>query len=282
MYGGCVPDRLLLIPQKSRETVQDATALTIPFDGGSLEVFVARSPGAKQAEPKAYMLEFTGNATAADDIAGLVASRWGERPVETWVMNYPGYGHSTGKARLARIGPAGLAVYDELKKVAGDKPIVLAGNSMGTTVALYVATQRPTAGLILQSPPPLMKCVMIDNGWWNLWLLAAPVALALPTSLNSIANAARVTVPAIFITCDSDTLVKPGRQKLIIDAYAGPKRLIVLQGKNHNDLLERRDELAEFGEGLDWLLPSVALTTPGQPNRLAVANAWPTPPTTRP
>ncbi|HEV7300249.1 MAG TPA: alpha/beta fold hydrolase [Tepidisphaeraceae bacterium] len=254
MLFGCPADRLLLYPRPSAESVFDASPRMVDFNGGTLEVFVARSPGTTRSEPVAFMLEFTGNATRAEDIAGWVASRWGERPVETWVMNYPGYGRSTGDARLAALGPAALATYDELAKLAAGRPIVLAGNSMGSAVALHVATQRPVAGLILQNPPPLRQIVLRDHGWWNLWLLAGPVALSIPASLDSVAQARQVTVPAIFIMSDSDELVRPALQRKILEAYAGPRRVITLVGKGHNDSLDRPMELREFGEALDWLL----------------------------
>lgn len=257
MTFGCPADRLLLIPQKSAERVFDAKAFSVPFRGGSVEVFTARSPGAPQVgtgEPEAYVLEFTGNGSRADDMTGWVASRWGARSVEAWVMNYPGYGRSTGPARLATIGPAGLAVFDDLVKRAGGRPIYVAGNSMGTTVALHVAANRPgVAGLILQSPPPLRQVVLSDHGWWNLWLLAGPVAMGVPSSLDSVAQASGVYVPAIFITADRDALVRPAMQKKVIDAYAGPKRLITLVGKGHNDSLETRGEMREYAAALDWL-----------------------------
>jgi len=38
-----------------------------------------------------------------------------------------------------------MATYDALRKQAGIRPIFLTGNSLGSTPALYVATQRPCA-----------------------------------------------------------------------------------------------------------------------------------------
>ena len=116
---------------------------------------------------------------------------WNDRAVEIWGMNYPGFGGSTGPPRLARIGPAAVAAFDALRREAADAPIVAYGASIGATAALHVAASRPAeiAGLILHNPPPLREMILRQFGWWNLWLLAGPVALQIPRDLDSIANA---------------------------------------------------------------------------------------------
>jgi pimeloyl-ACP methyl ester carboxylesterase len=253
MIGGCA-DRLLLFP--SREPLHPGAAVSrlIEHDGRDIEVLVARSPGARDCEPAAYLLELTGNATRAEQVAEPLARRWGLRPVEVWVANYPGYGRSAGPARLRAIPQAALAVYHELSRVAGDRPIILAGNSLGTSAALYLARERPPAGLILQNPPPLQRLILSRYGWWNLWLLAGPIALQVPRELDSLATAPAVTAPAVFLLAASDTIIPPKYQRLVVDAYAGPKQLLVLEGADHNDPLRARDE-ARLQEALDWLLP---------------------------
>jgi hypothetical protein len=236
--------------------------------GGEAEVYVARSPGAASREPVAFVLEFTGNATRAEQIAQYAADRWEQRPIELWAMNYPGYGRSTGPARMRSIGPAALAVFDELRRSAGDRPIILAGNSLGTAPAIYVAGQRDATGLILQNPPALRQIILGDHGWWNLWLLAGPAALSVPDSLDSIANARSATEPAVFLLADADGYVKPHYQKLIVDAYAGEKRIITMHGAGHNDGVgpQATDKLHE---AMDWLLsqPAPADATPSATGR---------------
>jgi pimeloyl-ACP methyl ester carboxylesterase len=145
---------------------------------------------------------------------------------------------------------------------------------MGTTVALHVASKRPTAGLILQSPPPLAKVVMLDHGWWNLWLVASARRAGDPVEPELDRQRVTRDRAAIFITCDADTLVKPQRQQLVIDAYAA-QAAPHLHGKGHNDSLERRDELAEFGQALDWLAPSLAMNAPPPPTNRSVAVVQP-------
>jgi len=233
---GSLADRLILFP--STEPLNAGRATTrraIPWAGGEVEAWVARSQGARVAgaEPRAFVLEFTGNATRAEWIAEDVALRWGPRPVEVWAINYPGYGGSTGPARLKSIAPAALAAYDEMRRAAGDRPIFACGNSLGTTAALHVAANRPVTGMVLQNPPPLRSLILGRYGWWNLWLLAGPVAMQVPKDLDSLANAPRVTVPAVFIMADNDLLVAPDYQRKVLAAYAGEKRVIKTSG-GHN------------------------------------------------
>lgn len=232
IFGGCA-DKLILFPTTGPLEAHGAKRLLVQHNGAVVEVWVARSPGAAAKEPAAFVIEFTGNATRAEQVASYSASRWGERAVEVWMVNYPGYGGSTGPAKLDAIAPAALAVYDELHKSAGDKPVLAAGNSLGTAAALYLATQRPIAGLILQNPPALRNLILTSYGWWNLWLIAGPIAAQVPAELESPTNAAKVRAPAIFLLAQDDELVVPSNQAKVVDAYAGTKQAIQLTG-GHN------------------------------------------------
>jgi pimeloyl-ACP methyl ester carboxylesterase len=254
-FGGCA-DRLLLFPSTKPIDPGRAQRFTINDDGRRLEIFKARSPAAAaDVEPQAFVLEFCGNATRAEQITQYVADRWSRFPVEVWVMNYPGYGGSEGGAKLSLIAPAATAAYEELAKRAGDRPIFLAGNSLGSVPALYLAARRPAAGLILQNPPPLQRIILSRYGWWNLWLLAGPVALQVPSELNSLSNAPRVNSPAVFLLAEHDELVPPKYQNLVAAAYAGPKRSITLTGAGHNDSVTGEAD-AQLQAGLDWLWAS--------------------------
>src|SRR5688572_17759990 len=111
-FGGCA-DRLLLFPSKNPIDAGRAQRFTVDSDGRLLEIWSARSPAvAVDAEPEAFVLEFGGNATRAEQITQYVADRWARFPVEVWVMNYPGYGGSEGSAKLSLIAPSASAAYD--------------------------------------------------------------------------------------------------------------------------------------------------------------------------
>jgi uncharacterized protein len=250
-----LPDRLILFPSTYRIDPGRAAQKLIPFQNGNLEVWTARSAQAHQSgHPEIFVLRFYGNADRADRWVAAEAGMWDQRAIEVWGMNYPGFGGSTGPARLARLGPAALAAFDELQKVAGDRPIIVFGASLGTTTALHIAAHRKIAGLILHNPPALRQIILRQFGWWNLWLFAGPMAQKIPRDLDSIANARASHIPAIFLLAEKDEVVAPRFQQLVVDAYAGEKRIIPLAGAGHNSPIEGAG-LADFHQALDWLAP---------------------------
>lgn len=248
-------DKLILFPSSNQIPAGSATRTFIPFHDGRLEIWTAQSQIAQaNGHVDAYVLRFYGNADRADRWVALEADAWNGRAVEVWGVNYPGFGGSTGPARLARIGPAALAAFDALKAVAGERSIVVFGASIGTTAALHVAARRPIAGAILHNPPPVRQIVLRQFGWWNLWLLAGPIAFQIPPELDSIANAKAAHAPAIFMLAERDEIVAPGFQRLVVDAYAGEKRTITLAGADHNSPVEGA-AVADLHRALEWLLP---------------------------
>src|ERR1700730_666096 len=200
---GRLPDHLILFPTTSRIEAQGAVRKTVPFENGQLELWTAKSQLAQaNGHADTYVLRFYGNADRADRWAAAEAEMWNNRAVEIWGMNYPGFGGSTGPAKLSRIGPAAMAAFDAVHNEARDRPIVLFGASLGTTAALHVAANRPISGLVLHNPPALRQIVLQHFGWWNLWLLAGPVAAQNPKDLDSLSNARIVHVPAIFLLAE--------------------------------------------------------------------------------
>lgn len=246
-----VLDSLLLFPTTEPISAGKAVRQTISFEKGDLEILVLGSGLATSGRPDFYLLCFYGNGTRAE--RGMQMALFPHKSVEVWAVNYPGYGGSTGPARLAKIGPAALAAFDALAKIAMDRPIMVAGYSLGTTAALYVAAHRPVTGVILQDAPALRQLIVGDYGWWNLWLLAGPLALTAPPALDSVANAKVAQAPAFFIVDERDTLVPPKYQHLVIQAYAGKKQVISMPDSGHVALLSD-SALAQVQKWADKLL----------------------------
>jgi pimeloyl-ACP methyl ester carboxylesterase len=258
MFFGHLPDRLILFPTRSPINAGGAVRKTLPFENEQLEIWTAQSQLARSnGAADVYVLRFYGNADRAERWPAEEAEIWTDRAIEVWGVNYPGFGGSTGPARLSKIGPAALAAFDELRRHAGGRPIVPFGTSIGSTAALHVAAHRSVPGLILQNPPPLREMILRRFGWWNLWLLAGPVALQIPNDLDSIANAKTIRVPAIFLLSERDEVVPPAYHQLVVNAYAGDKRVIPLHRAFHNDPIEGT-ALVELHDAFDWLFANTS------------------------
>jgi hypothetical protein len=220
-------------------------------NGRQVECWVARSAAAAKREAEGHVLFFVGQGDRADRHVADEAYSW-DKPVEIWGMNYPGSGGSQGPAHIALVGPSALAVYDAVKQMAGNRPIFVEGWSLGTTVALCVAAARPVDGVILINPPPLRQLIVGEYGWWNFGLISSYIAGEVPADLDSVANAARATAPAVLLSAGNDETVPPKYQRMVIGAYAGPKRIIEMPGRGHEDELTT-EAAGKLAAGKDWL-----------------------------
>jgi hypothetical protein len=251
LLSGCA-DYFIVPANQKKLPEPHATRKLIDADARKVEVWIERSAAAQSSEPRALVLFFVGKADRIERWIDVVAVAWADYPVEIWGMNYPGSGGSSGPAHASLVAPDALAVFDAMKKEAGTRPIFVHAASLGTTAALCVVARRPVAGAVLQNPPPLRELILQMHGWWNLWLLATPVASHVPPELDSIENAKHARAPAIFIMADSDEVVPPRYQRMVVGAYVGPKREVHNPGARHDDPLTH-EAAEEFKKDLNWL-----------------------------
>jgi hypothetical protein len=253
LMAGFLADRLILFPSTGPVPAVGATRHLAPYAGGQLEFFVARSPGCV-GEPAALVLDLLGNAERAEYAAPADAALWGDLPVEVWALNHPGFGQSTGPAALSRLGPAALAAWDEVDERAAGRPVFVQGTSLGTTMALLVAAQRPVAGVVLRTPCPLRSLILRRHGWWNLWLLAGPIAWRVPPEIEAMRTAPQARASAVFVIIDHDTIIPAAYQEQVFAAYGGPRQVVHVRRGDHNDPLDA-EALGELRQALGTLLP---------------------------
>jgi pimeloyl-ACP methyl ester carboxylesterase len=244
-------DKILLHPSTDSLPIDGLARRLLSYPGGEAEVWVSSCPDA--GTPNLFVLQFTGNGTRAEEMVGRFLPCWAGWQAVVWTVNYPGFGGSTGPARLAVIPELALTAYDEMARAAAGTRILVLGDSLGTTAALYVAARRDVAGVVVRNPPPLRQLIVRRHGWWNLWLPAWLIARRVPPELDAITNASRATAPAVFLRSECDTLVPPRYQQLVYGAYAGPKRLVLLPGAGHNSPMEDA-QAREVGRLVDQLL----------------------------
>jgi hypothetical protein len=65
----------------------------------------------------------------------------------------------------------------------------------------------------------------------------------------------------IFLLAEKDEVVPSRYHRLVVDAYAGEKRVISLRGAYHNDPIEGT-ALADLNDALGWLLTKSSARAP--------------------
>ena len=241
-FLGWLTDRIILEPSRHSIAVPHKRRRLLAHGEGQLELWVHRSgPGDAGRVPDLYVLAFPGTASRAEDATGLVDSCWPELCIEVWAVNPPGYGGSSDRPSLKHIPAMAVRALEELKTHAAGQPVVLAGGSLGCVSALYLASRHPVDGLLLENPPALREVIQAQSGWWHFDWAKAAIARQIPEELDSIRNASRTSAPAVFLVALEDRIVPARYQKQIINAYAGPKRVLERPAADHDTALHGAD-----------------------------------------
>lgn len=118
-------------------------------------------------------------------------------------FDYRGFGRNRGTPSERGVYADAEAAYRHLTQDRGVAParIILAGRSLGSAVAIELATRVPSAGLLLFSAIDSVPAVASRYWFW------APVGLLASQRFDSMAKAPRVTVPVVQVHAPGDWLV---------------------------------------------------------------------------
>ncbi len=229
-------DNLLFLPQPgpARPPVAPAGRAIEPLsfvaaDGVTVRGWLIRAIRV----PAPLLLYYGGN---AEEISWQAAEPW----PEDWslaLVNYRGYGQSEGKPSEEALLSDAEMVFDALAARADvDRSrMVLVGRSLGSGVAIYVASRRQVAGAVLVSPYDSMIAI----GQRHYPFL--PVGLLLKHPFDSLARAPGVSAPLVAIVGERDAIIPPEHSRRLFEAWGGPKRWVAIPGAGHNDLGPQRE-----------------------------------------
>ncbi len=249
-------DRLILQSSRHDIHVPERRPARFIHGDGELEVWVHRVGQDTQGTPDLYLLEFPGTASRAEHKTDFVEDCWSLRCVEIWAVNPPGYGNSSGTASLQKLPAMAERALQEVRQVAGETPVIVAGGSLGSISALYLAAHHQVDGLLVQNPPALREVILALSDWWHFKWLTRMISKQIPRELDSLANAQRATVPAVFVTAQQDKVVLPHLQNQIIKAYNGPLKIFFMPGAEHDTPLTESD-FEQLRPLASWLFDAV-------------------------
>ena len=134
-------------------------------------------------------------------------------------LNYRGYGGSGGSpTETGLIADAGAA-YDFAAKDVPPSRIVLFGESLGTGVAIALASEREIGGLILDAPFTSAADVGASVYWF------APVRLFMRDAFHSDRRIGKVRAPLLVLHGERDFIVPIGFGEKLFALANEPKRM---------------------------------------------------------
>jgi fermentation-respiration switch protein FrsA (DUF1100 family) len=220
---GPVPPAATVLP--GAEDVAFTTA-----DGLRLRGWFVPAAGPGGARPGPAVLVCNGNAGHRAMRAELAAelARMG---LAVLLFDYRGYGGNPGRPTEEGLAADARAALDHLagRPEVDPERVVYLGESLGAAVALRLATERPPAALVLRSP----FASLAEVGRRHYPML--PVSLLLWDRYDSWALIGRVRAPLLVVAGGRDRIVPPGHSRRLFAAAPEPKRLVVLDGVDHND-----------------------------------------------
>ena len=188
--------------------------------------------------PKGVLLCFLGNGESLSSGVHR-AAMYADYGFTTLVTEYPGYGKSQGSPghrSFLAAADASAARGQEFAK-AGDLPLVIVGQSLGSFSAVHLAAKGIGVKLVLISPPTSIAAV----GQRRFPFL--PVGLLLRHPFDNMEQAGGIEIPTLVIHGERDTIVDPTMGRAVAAAITGAE-FHVAAGRGHNDLdLSRRGPL---------------------------------------
>lgn len=146
-------------------------------------------------------------------------------------FDYRGFGRTRryGTPTEAGLYEDALAAYRHLTGERGVPPsrVILAGRSLGSAVAVELATRVPSAGLVLMSALDSVPDAASRLYRW------APVRLLASQRFDSLAKADRIRVPVVQVHSANDWLIPLAAARALFERFPGPKLLLETSG-GHN------------------------------------------------
>jgi len=147
------------------------------------------------------------------------------------IVSYRGYSGSTGTPSETGLREDARAARDWLSSYEPQR-IVLYGESLGTGVAVRLATERQVGGIILDAP--YTSTADVANGLF--WYL--PVALLMRDQFRSIDRIGDIRVPLLVMHGEADSVIPIALSERLFRAANEPKRYLRLPGVGHELILE--------------------------------------------
>jgi hypothetical protein len=159
---------------------------------------------------------------------------------EVWLIDYPGFGKSTGKFTEENLYEWAGIMYQFARSRFSADSIIIYGKSMGTGIAAQLASKQKCKQLILETPyydyPSVIKQ----------FLPFYPVDWMLHYKIPTHDYLGRTSCPVTIIHGTDDRLTTYKNSKKLEPLLKAGDEFVTIEGGSHNDLFKYRKTIQKL------------------------------------
>ena len=198
----------------------------VDTDGVQIKIWLL-NPGKEKA-----LIYFGGNAENVAYNINDFQTLFPDRTV--YLVNYRGYGGSSGSPHEEGLYSDALSVYDHFAKE--HTALSVMGRSIGAAVATYLASKRPIEKLLLVTP--FDSAVNVGKKLYRFF----PMELIMKERLDSAGMAANITTDTLVIAAGNDRIIPYENTQSLINAFSNTQIDVVTLGSvGHNTVHHHPD-----------------------------------------
>ncbi|MGC4038751.1 MAG: alpha/beta fold hydrolase [Chitinophagaceae bacterium] len=189
--------------------------------------------------PKGVVLYFHGNKKNISWYARF-APYFTKLNYEVWMIDYPGFGKSTGGFTEQSLYHCADQLYKFARSRFNADSIIVYGKSLGTCVAAQVAATHNCKRLILETPYYSMTSLA------NRYLFMYPVDWLFKYKLPEAEYLQKVEVPVTMFHGTDDGVIPYSNASRLKEAMKKTDEFVTIDGGSHNDLFDFPQTIAKI------------------------------------
>jgi len=219
------PDRTSLFNHSQMPTSYKPVSVKLP-DG--VQIYSWYSP----AEPERHtLIHFQGNSgnilSRIEDVRGYTPRGYGIAH-----CGYPGFGGNRGNMRESDVYAARRGLIEKLiQQGVSEEQMIFFGESLGTAVAVQLATEYSPAAVILQAP--FTSLTTLASARYPIY----PVGYLMEDKYDSLSKIKNVKAPLLILHGEKDDVVPIAHGRKLYEAANKPKFFYPFPLAKHNNMI---------------------------------------------
>lgn len=205
-------------------------------DGETLKIL------ALNRDQEKAIIYFGGNAENVDYLASLMTQWFPAYAV--YLVNYRGYGGSSGSPSEVALFQDALAVYDHV--ITRHSAVSIMGRSLGSGVAVFLAASREVEKLVLVTPYDSIQSIAQQT------YPVFPISIMLKDKFDSLSRVDSVRAETLIVIAENDQIIPRENSERLAAAFRPEQAIMkILPGANHNSLASHPDYAGFLKEFLE-------------------------------